>query len=96
MGRIVMYMKWSGVTKDHYESIKKAINWEKEKPKGAVFHIASFDKSGMRVTDVWESEKDFNDFAQKRIMPAVRKMGIRNEPEVEIHPAHSTFAAAYE
>ena len=88
--RIVMLMQWTGVTKELYEKAREQVNWEGEVPKGAVLHIATFDDKGARVTDVWKSERDFNDFVQNRLM-AVTKELIDVEPDVEVYPLHNLF-----
>jgi hypothetical protein len=48
---------------------EKTVNWEGNVPKGAIFHVAAFDKEGLRVTDVWETAEDllpklFDDLAK--------------------------------
>ena len=91
MPRIMMYMEWDGTTKEQYERVRKAVNWEGSKPKGGVLHIAAFNEKGLRVTDVWESAEDFQRFVEARLMPAVKQVGIPGEPRVHIHPLHELF-----
>ena len=88
-------MQWDGVKPEQYESLRKSVNWEGNKPDGAVFHIAAFTPTGIRVTDVWESEKDFNNFVENRLMPEVKKIGVDGEPKVEFYPMHAMFAPAF-
>jgi hypothetical protein len=92
--RIVMMMKWDGVTPEQYELIRKTINWEGNTPKGAVFHVAAFDNKGIRVTDIWESADEFNNFVQTRLMPGTAAAGIKGEPQVEILPVYAIFVPA--
>ena len=89
---IVMNMRWPGVTKSQYDQTLQVIQWETDIPKGAKFHVASFDDHGLRVTDVWDSADDFNQFVEQRLMPGVQQVGITGEPEVEIIEAHRIFA----
>ncbi len=89
--RSMMMMKWDGVTPDQYEKIRKIVNWEGNTPKGAVFHVSGFNKNALRVTDIWESEVDFNDFVQDRLMPAVAQAGISGKPKVKVFPVHATY-----
>ena len=89
----MMIMKWNGVTAAQYEQIRKTVNWEGNKPKGAIFHVASLGNNALHVTDIWDSADDFNKFTQERLMPAVMKAGIPGQPVVEMFPVHTTFIA---
>ena len=89
--KIVMLMKWDGVTPDQYEKLRGIVKWETDHPKGAVFHVAAFDADGIRVTDIWDSADDFNNFVQSRLMPGTNEVGIGGAPQVEILPAYAIF-----
>ncbi|HEY2405963.1 MAG TPA: hypothetical protein VGI10_08170 [Polyangiaceae bacterium] len=92
---IVMNMTWEGVTRAQYDQLHGVVNWEGDKPKGAMFHVAAFSPQGIRVTDVWSSAEDFNHFLEQRLLPGVQKVGIQGGPKVEILPTHAVFAPAY-
>lgn len=92
--KIVMVMKWDGVTPGQYEEVRKLANWEGNHPKGGVLHVAAFDSNGLRVTDIWESLEEFNTFAEERLMPATAQVGAVGEPHVEIFPVHAIFNPA--
>ena len=87
---IIIFVEWEGFTKEIYEEIRKQVNWEGDVPKGIVIHLAAFDKKGIRITDIWESEEDFNNFIQNRIIPAATKL-VDTKPKVEIYPLHALF-----
>ncbi len=91
--KTMMIMKWDGATPDQYEQVRKHVNWEGDKPKGAVFHVASFGNNALHVMDIWESPDDFNSFVQNRLMPGVMKAGIQGQPQVEMYPVHTTYVA---
>jgi hypothetical protein len=93
---IVMNMHWDGIDKTQYESIRKLVNWEGDVPPGAMYHVASFDERGIHVTDVWESAEDFQRFADSRLMPGVRQLGITGDPQVTILPSYTVFTPAYQ
>ena len=62
--------------------MKKLENWrigQGDAPKGGVFHVAGFSNNALRVTDIWESENDFNNLVQIRLMPAVTQAGIQSQ-----------------
>ena len=92
--RVEVLLSWSGVTPEKYEEVRKAVNWEGNAPKGAVLHLAAFNKDGCRVNDIWESEADFNNFIQNRLYPKIKAAGITTEPKVEILPIYEIFAPA--
>ena len=70
----MMIMKWQGITASQYDEVRKIVNWEGNRPKGAIFHVASFGDNALHVTDIWESADDFNDFVQNRLMPGVMQV----------------------
>ena len=86
----VVLVEWEGLTKEKYEELRKQVNWEGDIPQGLMSHIATFDKKGIRVTDVWESEKDFNNFIQNRLAPVAEKL-VDTKPNIEIYPLHAFF-----
>lgn len=88
---VVMLMKWNGVTKEQYETVRRTVRWETNVPKGAGFHVSAFDGDGLRVVDVWESEGAFNAFMKDRLQAGIQKAGIKGEPHVEFYPAHAVF-----
>lgn len=89
--KTIMRMTWEGVTPDQYEKVRKMVNWEGLPPQGGIFHLAGFHNDALRITDIWESETDFNTFVKDRLMPAVEQVGIKNQPLVELFPAHEIF-----
>ena len=88
----VMIMRWPEVSKAEYEQARREVNWEGQVPKGAKFHVAWFAADGFHVVDVWESQADFERFVHDRLMPAVKRIGIKGQPITEFAPAHAIFA----
>jgi hypothetical protein len=90
--RVMVVLKWEGLTPEHYEKARSIVRWETEIPKGQVFHCAGFHDNCMKVTDVWESASDFDAFVKNRLAPAAIQIGIPGQPEVEIFPLQNLFA----
>ena len=88
---VVMSMHWPEITKDHYDRALKGVRWEEEHPKGALFHVAWFAPDGFRVTDVWRSAKDFQQFNEQRLTPVMSTMDLKTQPNVQIGPTHRLF-----
>jgi hypothetical protein len=93
---VMMYMEWPGIGVEEYEAARRRVNWEGDVPPGAMFHVTAVTDHGLRVVDVWESEEQFQTFVNERLMPGVQELGIPGEPRVEILPAHSLFAPAFQ
>lgn len=88
---ILVIFTGPGVDKSRYEELRKEVDWEHRPPAGVVFQAAGFDKTGIRVADVWESQQALDDFLNKRLLPALRKLKIP-APQVDIYPAYSLNA----
>jgi hypothetical protein len=88
---ILMQLRWPGMTAAQYDKVCKQVNWENEKPEGALFHVAAADAQGLRVVDLWASAELFNRFVEQRLMPGIQAVGVTGQPDVEITPVHATF-----
>ena len=83
----------NGINKDLYENARKEVNWEGNPPPGLILHAASFDNSGnnIRVADIWESEDQWKNFSNTRLMPFMQK--AKAPPlKMEIFPIHNINA----
>jgi hypothetical protein len=81
-----------GMSKDMYENVVKEVNWDNNPPPGAIFHAASFDKSGnFCVAEVWESEDQWNNFLNTRLKPAMQKGNV-SPPKTQIFQVHNINA----
>lgn len=77
---------------DNYEKLRREVDWETRQPPGAMFHAAAFDEKGhLRVTDVWASAGEMEQFLQLRLQPALEKLGL-SIPEFEVFPVHNLNA----
>src|SRR6476660_2624353 len=71
---ILVIFTGNNITKQLYEKLRKEIDWEHQQPSGLIIHAAAFDDSGnnVRVMDIWESEKDLNNFVSNKLMPIMQ------------------------
>jgi hypothetical protein len=90
---ILVIFTGNNITKQMYESLRKEIDWEHKHPKGAIFHTAAFETNcnTLHVVNVWESEKDLNNFVSSILMPYMINNKIP-EPNVEIFPINDISA----
>ena len=59
---------------------------------GGVFHWVAKTDDGFRVVDVWESQADFDKFAEETLGPIAAEIGL-GEPKVTAYEAHNTLKA---
>ncbi|MFI8823831.1 hypothetical protein [Streptomyces sp. NPDC053431] len=90
---VVLSLSWPGVTPEQYDAVRDDVNWEGRAPDGALLHVAWFDGDVLQVTDVWESQSDFERFFGERLAPAVEKAGISGRPDTRFLPMHRRFVA---
>jgi hypothetical protein len=91
---VVLSLRWSGVTPAQYDTVRDAVRWEEQEPEGAMLHVAWFEGSALHVTDVWNTQEDFERFFADRLMSAVKEADIAGEPETEFSPLHRRFVAS--
>jgi hypothetical protein len=89
---IHLFVRGDGLTKDIYENARKEVNWEGNPPPGLILHTVSFDNSGnLRVADIWESEDQWNNFLNTRLLPYMQKAKVP-PLRTEIFPIHNINA----
>jgi hypothetical protein len=89
---IHLFVRGDGFTKDIYENARKEVNWEGNPPPGLILHTVSFDNSGnIRVADILESEDQWNNFLNTRLMPYMQKAKVP-PLRTEIFPIHNLNA----
>jgi hypothetical protein len=97
---VVMQMRWPGITAADYDKAREVVGWERDHPHGGRDHVAWFDSDGVfHVIDVWDSEEDFQRFADERLMPGLSSAGIlegKDEPEVTFAPLHRWWSPIQE
>jgi hypothetical protein len=90
---VVLSLRWAGLTPQQYDAVRDTVRWEEDVPEGAVLHASWFEGGALHVTDVWNSQGDFERFFAERITPAVKEAGITGEPEATFSPLHRRFVA---
>jgi len=88
----IMALVTGKISKFQYESLRNEVKWEKDAPDGLVIHAASFDAGDrIHVADVWETMEEMAAFVEKRLGPAMKKLGI---PPLEsvVYPIHNVDA----
>ena len=88
-------VEFKGMTLDQYDEAVKRMGFE---PRGAgapgsVFHCVAKTADGIRATDVWETQEDFEKFAQEKIAPIAKEVGVQSQPEIQYFDVHNYLTA---
>jgi hypothetical protein len=89
---VAIVMDFQGATLEQYNEVMKLMSLDdgtRHSPPGALFHWVTKTDDGIRVTDVWESMEQFEEFAQKEIGPYSQQVGIPAPPTTTTHEVHN-------
>ena len=62
-------------------------------PSGLMFHWVAATDDGIRVTDVWQSAEQFQQFADEQIGPFTAEVGVPAPPTIAQYDVHSHLTA---
>jgi hypothetical protein len=66
---VLMTQEFRGVSREDAEEVSKRMNVHENPPAGLIAHVLTDIPGGIRATDIWQSEADFQEFAEERLMP---------------------------
>jgi hypothetical protein len=92
---VAVVMEFKDGTLEQYDAVIERMGFE---PGGAgapggLFHWVTQTDDGIRVTDVWESAEQFQQFADERIGPITQEVGVPGPPELSFHDLHNYLTA---
>ena len=87
---------FAGGTLEQYDQVieKMGLSPGGTAPTGNLFHWVTEMEGGVRVTDVWQSREQFEQFAQEQIGPIAAEVGVPNPPEVSYFEVHNHLTGA--
>ncbi len=90
---VAFKMKFEGATLEQYDRVMELMGLDQgdSSPDGAVFHWVSATDDGIIVVDVWESDEQFNKFAEEQIGPYTQQVGIPAPPVITRYEMHNTL-----
>jgi hypothetical protein len=88
---VAVVMEFEG-SLDQYDQVVKSMGLTPggETPPGALFHWVTKTDGGFRVTDVWESQEAFGQFAEEHIGPNAQQAGL-SAPNPTFYEVHNHF-----
>ena len=90
---VAFELKFEGATLEQYDRVMELMGLDQGEtsPEGSVFHWVAATDNGIIVVDVWESDEQFNKFAEEQIGPYTKQVGITNPPVVTRFEVHNTL-----
>ena len=83
---VVMTMNVKGMNHEEFRAILDEIGVEARPEAGIYQHISHETETGFRIIEIWESQQGFEEFAERRLKPAVAKLGIQRETTITFRP----------
>jgi len=91
MSILVRFTGAPGMTADKYDATMPAIEASGEfPPDGLEYHVAFSSGGSFRVSEIWDSQEQFEAFGQ-RLMPILAEGGIELAGPPEIVEIHNTI-----
>lgn len=90
---VAFEMRFEGSTLEQYDRVMELMGLDQgdTAPEGAVFHWVSATDNGIVVVDVWESDEQFNHFAETQIGPHTQSVGLPAPPVITRYEVHNTL-----
>ena len=87
---VVIVNDIEGGTQDFYEQVNPKVMPDGQLPDGCQVHIAGPIEGGWRVITVWDSDEQFQQFRDDKLIPTMREVGgeDRIAPEIKASPVH--------
>ncbi len=90
---IAVQMDFDGATLEQYDEIcgKMGLTPKGPGPAGAISHFVTKTDTGFRVVDVWETQEQFQAFADEQIGPFSAEAGLTAPPQLAFFEVHNYF-----
>ncbi len=85
-------LDFKGATLEQYDQVVERLGFLPggPAPPEVLFHWVAKTDDGIRVTDVWRSKEDFEEFARQKMIGAFQEIGVTT-PEIEFIEVHNYF-----
>jgi hypothetical protein len=92
---VVIVNEIEGGSQDFYDQVNPKVMPGGQLPDGCQVHIAGPVDKGWRVITVWDSDEQFQEFRDEKLIPALREAGgeDRVAPEIKTNPVHNLITA---
>ena len=90
---IAVQLEFNGATLEQYDQVcaKMGLQPGGQGPPGSLSHWVTKTPNGIRVTDVWQSKEQFEQFAEEKVGPLTASVGMTEPPQITFHEVHNYF-----
>lgn len=87
---VLVVNEMQGADQSVYDAVMPRVMPDGKLPDGCQLHIAGPSDGGWRVVTVWDSEQEFQQFRDQKLIPAIQEAGVadRATPKINVHPVH--------
>lgn len=88
---VAVQIDFKDATLDQYDQVIQKMGFTpggKGAP-GGLFHWVTQTADGIRVTDVWETREQFEQFAQEKIGPITQEVGAPGPSNITVFEVHN-------
>jgi uncharacterized membrane protein len=88
-------VEFKDMTLDQYDQVVKQMGFEPRGSgaPGSLFHFVTKTADGIKATDVWETQEDFEKFAADKIGPISKSVGVQGQPDIQYFEVHNYLTA---
>ena len=92
---VAVQLDFSGATLEQYDEVIKKMGFRPtgSGASGLLFHWITRTAGGIRVTDVWESQEQFEKYSEEKIGPSTQEVGVPGPPNVQFFEVHNYLTA---
>jgi hypothetical protein len=92
---VAIVMDFEGGTLAQYDEVIERMGFQRggEGAPGGLFHWVAQTDSGIRVTDVWETAEQYQQFAEEQIGPISQEVGVPAPPTLTFYELHNHLTA---
>jgi hypothetical protein len=92
---VVIVNQIEGGSQELYDQVNPKVMEGDTLPEGCQIHIAGPYEHGWRVITVWDSEEQFQQFREEKLLPAMREAGSEDRiaPQIDANPVYRLLSA---
>jgi hypothetical protein len=89
---VITTLDVTAMTANEYRAVLDHMGVEMRPAAGIYLHLTTTTSFGFRIVELWDRKEGFEQFLEKRLVPATKALGIERETEITVTPLHNLFA----